>query len=299
MNKVNVSIDPFWDVNIDIPGVNVVRWDLKGEAPGPLDIVVTGHWVPKDGAERVAAAGAKLLQIGSIGYDSVNPDLPEGLQVANAATVHETATSEMVLTMLLAGLRNIPQMVADNKEHKWNVFYDEGLADKKVMLIGVGGVGKEIIKRLTPFSVDLTLVASRERDEDFGHVYSLEQIDDLLPHQDVVIIVIPATETTKGLVNKEFLAKMKDGATFLNAGRGTLAVTDDLVAEGGRLKLLIDVVDPEPLAQDSPLWDVAQLITSHNGGNTRAMHPRMEALIERQVKHLLAGEPFENVVLGK
>ncbi|MDP9801057.1 phosphoglycerate dehydrogenase-like enzyme [Arcanobacterium wilhelmae] len=299
MSEVNVAIDPFWDVNIDIPGVNVVRWDLEGEAPGPLDIVVTGHWVPGDGAERAAKAGAKLLQIGSIGFDAVNPDLPEGLQVANAATVHETATAEMVLAMLLAGLRNIPQMVADNKEHKWNTFYYEGLADKKVMLIGVGGVGREIMKRLEPFAVDLTLVASRERDEDFGHVYSLDQIDDLLPEQDVVIIVIPATDATKGLVNKDFLAAMKDGATFLNAGRGTLAVTEDLAAEGDRLHLLIDVVDPEPLPADSPLWEAAQLITSHNGGNTKAMHPRMQALIERQAKHALAGEPFENVVLGK
>lgn len=299
MSDLSVLIHPFWQFEIDLPGVQVTRWDLTGEPPCRADIVATGHWSPKNAVEQAAAAGAKLLQIGSIGFDALNPDIPDGLQVANATTVHETATSETVVTALLAAIRDIPQLVHDMDAHKWNNFYGTGLADKKVLLIGVGGVGQAIRRRLEPFEVELTFVASRERDEDYGHVYALNQVAELLPEQDVVLVVIPANKQTNSFIDAEFLAKMKDGAVLLNAGRGSLADMDALVAEGNRLKIVLDVATPEPLPAEHPIWDAATLITAHNGGNTDAMHPRMKALIERQIKHALAGEPFENIVLGQ
>lgn len=298
MSSLNVLIHPFWQFEIDLPDVQVTRWDLTGTPPHEADIVVTGHWAPQNAVEQAAAAGAKLLQIGSIGFDAINPDLPSGLQVANATTVHESATSETVLTALLAAIREVPQLVRDMDAHKWNNFYGTGLADKKVLLIGVGGVGQAIRRRLEPFETELTFVASRERDEDFGHVYALDQVAELLPAQDVVITVIPANEKTNGFINADFLAKMKDGSVLLNAGRGSLADMDALVAEGKRLKIVLDVTTPEPLPAEHPIWDAATLITAHNGGNTDAMHPRMKALLERQIKHALAGEAFENIVLG-
>ncbi|MDD7384367.1 MAG: NAD(P)-dependent oxidoreductase [Actinomycetaceae bacterium] len=302
MANLQVSIDPFWDFDIGIPGVDVTRWDIKKDGtapePGHFDIILTGHWTPANGVDIAKNAGARLLQIGSVGFDMLPENVPEGLQVANASTVHETGTSEMVLTLLLAGVRDIPTIVHNDDHNEWGQFYVDGLADKKVMLIGVGGVGRAIIQRLKPFEVDLTLVASHARDEEFGHVHGMDELNKLLPEQDVVIVIVPANKHTKGLVNKDFLAQMKDGAYFLNAGRGSVAVTEDLAAEGDRLNLLIDTVDPEPLPADSPLWGAAKIITSHNAGNSRAMQPRMKALIERQIRHALAGEPFENIVLG-
>ena len=299
MSALKVAIHPVWDFDIDIPGVEVIRWDLKDPAPEGLDILVTGHWMSPNGVELAQRTGAHLLQIGSIGFDSLNPDLPEGLQVANAATVHETATSEMVVGILIALYRQIPTMVRNTEHRRWDNFYTSGLADRKIMLIGVGGVGRAIAQRLEPFEVELTYVASRERDEEYGHVFALSQIDALLPQQDAVVVVIPATDSTRGMIDRDFLSQMKDGAVFLNAGRGTLADTQALAEAGHRLQIAVDVADPEPLPPDSPLWDTAQLITSHNGGNTLGMHRRMKVLVERQIKHALAGEPFENIVLGK
>ncbi|XCB29816.1 NAD(P)-dependent oxidoreductase [Arcanobacterium hippocoleae] len=297
MNELNVLIDPFWQFDINIPGVRITRWDLTGEAPHQADIVVTGHWSPKNAVAQAAAAGAKLLQISSIGFDALHPDVPSGLQVANAATVHETATSEAVLTALLAVIRDIPQLVRDMDSRKWNNFYSTGLADKKILLIGVGGVGQAVRRRLEPFEVELTFAASRERDEEYGHVYALDQVDQFLSEQDAVIVVIPANEQTNNFIDADFLSKMKDGAVLLNAGRGSLADMDALTAAGKRLKIVLDVANPEPLPAAHPIWEVAALITAHNGGNTAAMHPRMKALLERQINHALSGKHLKILCL--
>ncbi|WP_308806884.1 NAD(P)-dependent oxidoreductase [Actinotignum urinale] len=297
MDTLNVALHPFWDFDITVPGVNIIRWDLEGETPAPLDIIVTGHWTPRNGIDIANKAGAHLLQIGSIGFDML-PEPPAGIQVANAKTVHETATAEMALTMLLAVFREIPRMVRGADEGRWDCFYSQGLAEQKVMLLGVGGVGDEIARRLEPFEVELTRVASREREDARGHVYSLAQGMELLGQQDAVIVVLPANEHTVGVIDDGFLSAMKDNAVLLNIGRGKLADPQALVKHSTRLRLALDVTDPEPLAVDDPLWKGAELITSHNGGNTRALHQRMKNLVERQIVHALAGEPFENIVLG-
>ncbi|MEW6891895.1 NAD(P)-dependent oxidoreductase [Trueperella pyogenes] len=301
MKSVTVSIHPFWNFEIDIPGVSVVRWDFESEPPvDRADVVVTSHWATPNGVEMAQKVGASLLQIGSIGYDMIAPDLPAGLQVANAATVHEAATAETVVLDLLIALRDVPRMAVNTAARTWEPFYAPGLTDKRIVLVGVGGVGSQIAQRLRAFNADITYVASRERDEDFGHVYSLDTAPaEVWAQADAVVVVIPATPDTKGLIDADFLAKLKDGAVLVNAGRGVLAVNEALVAEAGRLRIVLDVADPEPLPADSPLWDAAFFISHHNGGNTDAMHPRMKALVERQVRAALAGEDYVNVVLPR
>ncbi|WP_406715315.1 NAD(P)-dependent oxidoreductase [Trueperella pyogenes] len=301
MKNVTVSIHPFWNFEIDIPGVSVVRWDFESEPPvDRADVVVTSHWATPNGVEMAQKVGASLLQIGSIGYDMIAPDLPAGLQIANAATVHEAATAETVVLDLLIALRDVPRMAANTAARTWEPFYAPGLTDKRIVLVGVGGVGSQIVQRLRAFNADITYVASRERDEDFGHVYSLDTAPaEVWAQADAVVVVIPATPDTRGLIDADFLAKLKDGAVLVNAGRGVLAVNEALVAEAGRLRIVLDVADPEPLPADSPLWDAAFFISHHNGGNTDAMHPRMKALVERQVRAALAGEDYVNVVLPR
>jgi phosphoglycerate dehydrogenase-like enzyme len=118
----------------------------------------------------------------------------------------------------------------------------------------------------------------------------------------VVLLIIPSTSETSGLVDSTFLGSMKEGALLVNVARGSVVVTDDLVAalQSGRVHAALDVTDPEPLPADHPLWTAPHvLITPHVGGATPAMWPRAHRLVREQLTRFAAGVPLENVMTGE
>ena len=130
---------------------------------------------------------------------------------------------------------------------------------------------------------------------------AVSELPVLLPMADLVIVVVPLTEETRGMVNAPFLAAMRDGAMFVNAARGAIADTDALLAElqAGRLRAILDVTEPEPLPADHPLWHTpGVLITPHVAGNVPGFPRRALALISSQLQRWVAGEPLINVVSG-
>ena len=149
--------------------------------------------------------------------------------------------------------------------------------------------------RLAPFESSVRRVARRPRDG----VAGFDELPDLLPLADVVVLTVPTTDETRGLVDARFLARMKDGALLVNVARGVVVVTDDLLAElsTGRLRAALDVTDPEPLPGDHPLWSVpGVLISPHVGGNTSAFLPRARRLVQEQLIRYVAGRPLLNVI---
>jgi phosphoglycerate dehydrogenase-like enzyme len=117
---------------------------------------------------------------------------------------------------------------------------------------------------------------------------------------DVVVLATPLTDSTRGLVNAEFLARMKDGALLVNVARGAVVDTKALLAEldSGRLTAALDVTDPEPLPQGHPLWQApGVLISPHVGGPTSAFLPRAKRLLVAQLNRFVNREPLGNVVL--
>ena len=300
MTKLTIAISPDWPIDLDIPGIDVLEWDFKSPPPADhIDIAVAPHVTTPDLVEKVAGTGAKLLQLGSIGYDPIPRDLPEGLLVANAATVHETATAELTLAMLLYAARDLDRVTASQREGTWDAFHTQGLADTTIVLIGIGGVGTAIAQRLAPFEANVIRVASRKREDMYGQVYSFEDLPELLPEADSVIVVVPLTGKTEKMVDDAFLSSMKDNAILVNVARGKVADTDALLKHADRLRLALDVTDPEPLPDGHPLFDKATLVTAHIGGNADAMYKRMNRLIRRQAGNFISGQPFVNVVLGR
>lgn len=279
-------------------GVEVIEWDLRSPAPRDrIDMVVTHAFATPDALAATADVETQLIQVQAIGYDTILDKVPAGKVVANGHSVHETATAELTLALLLGAMRDVPRMVRQQQESSWTRYWAPGLADAKVLMIGTGSVGRAIAARLAPFEATLTRVATTARDDELGHVHGVDELDDLLPEADAVILIVPLTPETDGMVDDAFLRRMKDGAVFLNVARGRCARTDALVAHADRLKIVLDVVDPEPLPADSPLWQKAMLIAPHQGGMTDALAPRLGALLRRQIDHLLAGEEPENIVL--
>ena len=284
------------------PDVTVVEWDFTGEPPqSHLDIVVPPYMRGTKVLRSLEAVGTTLVQSQSIGYDGVADSLPEGRVFANAAGVHETSTAELVLAMILASQRELPRHIRNQQEGLWEARPTASLADRRVLIVGYGGVGKAIEQRLIPFETTVTRVASRPRTDENGVIHGIAELPELLPEHDIVVVGVPLSDATRHLIDDDFLAAMPDGALLVNVARGPVADTDALVRHtaSGRIRAALDVTDPEPLPKDHPLWGApGVIITPHVGGASSAMRPRMGRLLQRQIDLMLAGEPPVNVVIG-
>ena len=270
----------------------------------PASVAEVEFYVPAYdlGAEQGELFGRmprlKVVQTLTAGVDHVRGQIPEGVLLCNGRGIHNASTAELALTLTLASLRGIPGFVGDQKDHRWNQGWRSSLADSTVLIVGYGDIGRDIERRLLPFEVDVLRVARTARDG----VHTLAELPDLLPQADVVILIVPGTSETRGLVDATFLGRMKQGALLVNVARGPVVVTDDLVAalESGHVHAALDVTDPEPLPPGHPLWSAPHvLITPHVGGATPAMWPRAHRLVRRQLEHFAAGEPVENVMSGE
>lgn len=227
--------------------------------------------------------------------------LAPGVQLCNAKGVHEASTAELALALVLASLRSIPRFVEGQRQEDWRSGFYPALADKSVLIVGYGSIGSAIEDRLAPFEcARVARVARSARATERGPVHPLTELPALLPEADVVILSTPLTDTSRGLVSADFLARMKDGALLVNVARGAVVDTEALLAElaSGRIVAALDVTDPEPLPSGHPLWHApGVLISPHVGGSTSAFLPRAKRLIAAQLSRYTAGEPLENVVL--
>jgi phosphoglycerate dehydrogenase-like enzyme len=170
-----------------------------------------------------------------------------------------------------------------------------------VLLLGYGAIGRAIARRLSVFEVSITAVASAARagDEFVDTIHGTGELPDLLPDHDVVIVIVPLTDSTRQLVDARFLAALPDGALIVNVARGAVVETDALQREcaAGRLLAALDVTDPEPLPADHPLWDTpGVLISPHLGGPSTAFEPRALTLLRRELARYAAGDGLSNVV---
>ncbi|MBN9613312.1 MAG: 2-hydroxyacid dehydrogenase, partial [Actinobacteria bacterium] len=276
-----------------------------------IDIVVPPYW---GGNRQLAVLGGThgpvetgLVQWQSIGYNGIERYLPSGIPLANAATVHEASTAELAVALTLAAQRGIPEFVRAGDRRQWHEVPPlASLADRRVLLVGYGGVGKAIEARLAGFEVSLQRLARTVRTDrnltgDEVPVRGFDDLHEALAEAEIVILGVPLTDETRGLIDAAALAAMPDGALLVNVARGPVVDTAALIAElrSGRLRAALDVTDPEPLPEDHPLWDCPNLlITPHVGGDSSAMLPRVRALILRQIERMRAGEPPENLVLG-
>ncbi|KTS07161.1 NAD(P)-dependent oxidoreductase [Microbacterium testaceum] len=283
-------------------GVEVVIWDMKDAAPRERFDMVVPPYMSMDGViEALSSVEVGLVQSQSIGYDNVEGRLPEGIVYANASSVHETATAELAVALALAAQRRLPEFVRAQDRGEWIGGGAPGLADRRVTLLGFGGVGRAIAARLKPFEVELRAVASHGRLQDDVEVSPIGELAEVLAGTDILIASLPGGDATRHIIDDAALSALPDGALVVNVGRGPLVDTDALVdhVRRGRIRAALDVTDPEPLPAGHPLWSLeGALVVPHVGGATDAMRPRIARLVRRQIDRLRAGEEPLNVVLG-
>ena len=282
-------------------GVDFIEWDLSSPAPfDVIDVVVPPYMGGPSRLASLAGVKTRLVQSLSIGYDGVASALPPGHVYANAASVHEASTAELALALILAAQRGIPDFVRAASRGVWAPEFRPSLADRHVLLVGYGGVGRAIEQRLIAFEVAITRVAHRKRSDERGTIHAATSLPQLLGDADIVIVAVSLSPDTTRLVDDTFLAAMRDGALLVNVARGQVADTDALVrhASLGRIRLALDVVDPEPLPDGHPLFALENvLISPHVGGATSAMQPRAQRLLLDQIARVQRGETPLNVVL--
>jgi phosphoglycerate dehydrogenase-like enzyme len=264
-----------------------------------LDLGTVDFLIPVANDSRVIERLPELdrlsvVQVMSAGTDWIEHRLPPQATLCNARGARDGPVAEWVLGALLGAST---QLLRYSGSTHWERTREvEDLAEWTVLVVGMGSIGRRLAALLEPLGTRVVGVASRARDGLRG----VEELPDLLPHIDAVVVLAPLTEATRGLIGAAELARMRDGTLIINAARGAVVDTDALVAElaGERLRAVLDVTDPEPLPDGHPLWDVPGLIgfTPHIAGDSAAGNRRAAELAGDQLGRWIRGEPLENVV---
>lgn len=297
----------------DLPEFHALSGHDERGVPGVEFAFYSHGQVPSEAAEGVVlwlARGEtreKLLQTPGLkwvltltaGIDHVQPHLPEGVALYNANRLHDRAVAVHVAALMLAAMRGLHRFRDAQHEGKWastNNPNDSGLHTldgQQVVIWGYGHIGHILEGLLTPFGAQVDGIRSGT---------SALQRDGLLSRADWVVLLLPSTSETRGIVNAETLGKLKPGAWLANAGRGNLIVTDDLLAalDSGQLGgAALDVTDPEPLPQGHPLWARENvLITPHIASTTTDLVARGASLSRDFLLTLLQGQEPEGRVLA-
>jgi phosphoglycerate dehydrogenase-like enzyme len=252
---------------------------------------------PPDGTlEALAQADAlKVVQSLSAGVDFLVGRLPEHVTLCDAAGVHDASVAEWVAAVVLADAKRLPDFYDAQRAGEWR---HRALADVEgmdVLILGHGSIGRAVEVRLAPFHVRFKRVARRAR----AGVHAIDELPDLLGEADAVVVLVPLTDATRGLLDAQMLARMKPGALLINAARGPVVDTGALVTalKEQRIRAALDVTDPEPLPDGHPLWSAPGLIlTPHVAGDVPRFPQRAMELVAAQVRRHLAGQPLRNVV---
>ena len=281
------------------PGIEADVWDGGDDLPESADqveFVVLPLDVSTESLRKLAGLPRlKTIQILSAGADHVLPYVPAGVTLCNARGAHTAATAEWTVGAIVAALRDFPRFAVAQRDGRWDYARSESVGGKHVLIVGYGDIGAAVERRLAGWDVTVERVARHARDG----VHPIAELPELLKKADVVVILLPVTDETRKLVNKDFLAAMKDGALLVNAARGVIVDTDALVEAlaDGRLRAALDVTDPEPLPAGHPLWQSpGLLLTPHVGGAVYEARDRAYRVVSEQLARLAAGKPLLNVI---
>jgi phosphoglycerate dehydrogenase-like enzyme len=238
--------------------------------------------------------GLDVVQVMSAGTDWIEDRVPAQATLCNARGARDAPVAEWILGALLG---TTSQLLHYSGARSWNrgpIVEDLGCAT--VLIVGMGSIGRRLASYLAPLGTRVVGVGSHAHDD----LHGPDELQALLPGADAVVVLAPLTDATRGLIGADALARMRDGALLVNAGRGAVVDTDALVAEleRGRLRAVLDVVEPEPLPDGHPLWRAPGLLamTPHIAGDSPAGNRRAAELAGDQLGRWSRGEALRNVV---
>lgn len=281
-----------------VDGLDVVRYDVDDVLPERAEVLVPTFLAAADPAAFVARLpNLRLIQLLTAGAENWIGRVPEHVMLSVARGAHGGSTAEWALSALLAVYRDLIPFERDRAAGTWGRRPTETLIDKKVLVIGAGDLGTQLERRLTACDATTTLVGMRAREG----VHGVDELPALLGEHDAVVLMVPLTPATEGMVDAAFLAGMRDGAVLVNAARGKVVDTGALVAElaAGRLRAALDVTEPEPPPPGHPLWTVPNLLlTPHVAASVEGYQRRAYRVAAEEIARYAAGERPHNLVRG-
>lgn len=237
----------------------------------------------------------QVVQLLSAGVENWVAAVPDGVRLCNNRGAHTEVTAEWVMAAALASVRRFDVFARNQTEGKWELSWGTTLSGKTAVVLGAGSIGAAVARRFEASGMEVHLFARTAR----PGVGILADLPEVLPRAEVVVIMMPLTPETEGLVDAAFLARMRDGALLVNAARGKIVDTAALTAEvaSGRLRCALDVTEPEPLPADHELWRLeGAIVTPHVGGAVLGFIERVYPRVGDQIRRFAAGEPLLNVV---
>ncbi len=270
---------------------------------GAADVLFDFDWLAEEALPQ-NAPGLRWVQATSagIGERLRRTGLADsGIVFTTAAGVHGSSLAEFVILGLLYFYRDVPRMQRMQAAHHWERYTNSELAGRRVLLLGLGSVGRPIARRLAALDVEVWGVrrtAGGPPPEGVSRVLPFEDFREALGEVDALILACPLTETTEGLIGAVELAALPPHALLINVARGQVVdertMIDALRAE--RLRgAVLDVAEVEPLAEDSPLWDLPNvLISPHCASTVEAENSRIVDLFIENLRRFLDGRPLLN-----
>ncbi|MFM7409228.1 MAG: NAD(P)-dependent oxidoreductase [Actinomycetota bacterium] len=237
------------------------------------------------------------------GHDHIPLDelRKRGIRLTNGAGTAATEIAEFVIARILEHWKRLPQIAAQQVEHRWYPAFGRALSDCDIVLVGYGPINQEVARLLAPFNVKLTAVRRSADAPSPGasHTVTFAEMNGALASADVVVAAVPSNADTTDLFDAAAFAAMKPGCFVVNVGRGTAVVEADLMASlaSGHLGgAALDVTSEEPLPPDNPLWDSAARISPHSSATLAKTMRRVHDLFIRNVGLYSAGARLDNEV---
>lgn len=275
-------------------------WDVRpwppdaATAPGRDAVAfAVPSWRLRGGLELLPAL--RVVQVRSAGVDWIAGRVPAGVMLCSARGARDAAMAEWVVAAILADAKRAREVAEGQAAREWRRIQVGDVAALRVVMLGYGAIGRAAARVLEALGCRVEGVGRRAREG----VHGPARLARLVGEADVLVNLLPLTPETRGLVGAELLGRLPDGALVVNAGRGATLDTGALVAEleAGHLRAVLDVVDPEPLSPEHPLWRAPGAIVSpHVAGDTPRAERAAWALVGDQLRRFAAGEPLRNVV---
>ncbi|MEE3452956.1 D-2-hydroxyacid dehydrogenase [Dialister sp.] len=292
---------------------------LKDAVPGSI---VEAYKSPREALPHVSDADALSLW----GFQNVEPFLQAGPNIrwvhslsdgveklltpsmmerpiilTNSHGIHDRSVSEHTLALLLAWYRRIPDAVRHQNAHEWIRPKGISLFGKTILIVGFGGIGRAIAQRAKVFETRILAVKKHLSDEMFAdHVYTQEEIMDVLPKADIIIAALPSTPETEKFFDAEKFRAMKKSALFINIARASVVDEPSLIEalqNGTIAGACMDVFSKEPLPPDHPFWSMENVImTPHIASMVPDFWDKLTKLLETNYVAFAHGEKLLNEV---
>ena len=253
------------------------------------------QWVQARNAGAGEQLGAAL---------ALAPDELDGLTITTSSGVHAGPLAEFAIFGVLAFAKDLPKLLRDQRERHWPPGQQPvgELRDKTLLLVGVGAIGTETARLASAFGMHVIAV-KRSLEGGVPHVDELHPVSELralVARADAIVITLPATDATRGLLDADTLAAVKPGAVLVNVGRGAVvdeAALAERLQDGTLAGAALDVFAEEPLPDDSPLWGLENVIVSpHNVALVDAEEPRIVDLFIDNLRRHRSGQALRNAL---